>query len=97
MNSELTILVSDPKKQYAISPGPNQSSSSFVDYKIEVKLNGKTCEVRRRFKEFAFLHSFLRSRIPGSILPLLPDKGLSSQISKKTANDQMFLETRAKV
>jgi hypothetical protein len=94
---KMEVVVSDPQKHYTISPGSTQVTAQHVDYKIEVKLNGASCEVRRRFKEFAYLHSVFQAHIPGAVLPLLPNKGITSQISQKTANDQIFIETRTKV
>jgi len=88
----VSIVVGDPRKEK--STGSSKVTSSHYDYKVEVKMNGQVCAVRRRFREFSFLHNLLRSRIPGAILPILPNKGVAAQ-QGKTEHD--FVETRAKV
>jgi hypothetical protein len=89
------ISVCDPQKQY-LKEG-SKVVSSYFDYKVDVELNGTSCTVRRRFKDFSFLDNMLQLKAAGSILPILPEKGVSSQFSLKTTSEEDFIATRAKV
>jgi hypothetical protein len=69
----------------------------FARYTISLKTaDGQRAEVRRRYNEFVLVDNILEKRIPGAILPLLPEGGLSRMLAA-SASEKAFLESRAKV
>ncbi len=48
-------------------------------------------------RDFAALHSVLTKRIPGAIIPEMPEGGVASQVVMATGNEMLFVETRTKV
>jgi hypothetical protein len=91
MESSIKILVSDAQKQY------KKDLSFHVDYKVEVTKDDNSTQVRRRFKDFAFLSSLMEAKLSGAILPILPDKGINTQFANKSGLDEDFVEARGKV
>eukprot|EP00882_Tetradesmus_deserticola_P028606 GHRQ01031874.1.p1 GENE.GHRQ01031874.1~~GHRQ01031874.1.p1 ORF type:complete len:359 (+),score=175.37 GHRQ01031874.1:31-1077(+) len=87
-SSDFEIVVTDPVKQ-------GEGVSAYVSYKVRTRTrlpqyNRPSCEVIRRFRDFAHLESQLAEKHRGIILPPLPEKNAV----QKFQMSQEFIEDR---
>mmetsp|Transcript_19733 Transcript_19733/g.40563 ORF Transcript_19733/g.40563 Transcript_19733/m.40563 type:complete len:126 (-) Transcript_19733:21-398(-) len=98
------INVCDPQKQYEFTTSSTGAGgrvkSQYTAYKIMLSRTipgpDSGTSVYRRFSDFVFLHEVLARRIPGAILPSLPEKGVSAHVNASLGDEKSFYEERAK-
>lgn len=99
----LIITVGEPRKRKDFTNEANrvnpQFAGSFVEYKVTVKTGERNSTVFRRFRDFKFLNDSICRRIPGAIIPILPDSSIAPVRDGyfDSSLQAGFLEKRAEV